>query len=59
MMATTSTPTLQAFLTQLGRLLQVFIGQRAHVQIVIAVKDGQLQVVHVNQSFLPGDLPKV
>ncbi|HEV3059586.1 MAG TPA: hypothetical protein VGY48_15155 [Vicinamibacterales bacterium] len=46
-------------MTNLARLISVLLGQRAHAQIVIVVKDGQLQPVHVNQTFLPGELPKV
>jgi len=53
------TPSLQVFVVQVGRLLDMLLKQRAHAQIVIIVKDGQLQPVHVNQTFLPGELPKV
>lgn len=54
-----ATPSISVFMTQLGRLISVLLGERAHVQIIITLKDGSPQLVHVNRSYLPSDLPKV
>ena len=43
----------------LGRIFMQLLAERAHVQIVITVKDGALQPVHINRTYLPGDLPKL
>lgn len=53
------TPSVQVFMTQLLHLVAKLLGERAHCQIIITMKDGVLTPVHVNRSFLPGDLPKV
>jgi len=53
------TPSLQVFVAQLGRILQALLAGRAHAHIVIIVKDGTLSQVQINNTYLPGDLPKV
>jgi len=53
------TPSVNVFWSMLGRVLVHLLGTRAHAQIVITVKDGTLQPIHINQTYLPGDLPKV
>lgn len=53
-----ATPSVQVFWTMLGNMFVRLLGQRAHAQIIITVKDGTIQLVHVNQTFLPSDLPK-
>jgi hypothetical protein len=54
-----ATPSLQVFVVQLGQILAALLGSRAHAQITIIVKDGALQPVHINQTYLPSNLPKV
>lgn len=54
----TPTPSLAVFASQLARLLAALQAEHAHGQVVIVLKDGQIQIVHVNRSFMPGDLPK-
>jgi hypothetical protein len=54
-----ATPSLPVFVTQLGHILAALLGKRAHAQITIIVKDGAIQPVHINQTFLPSELPKV
>lgn len=47
------------FWTALGRLVAQLLDERAHVQVVLTLKDGSIQLVAVNRTFLPSDLPKV
>lgn len=54
-----ATPPLQTLLTQINRLIAALVQQHAHAQVVVTLKDGVAMSVHVNQTFLPGDLPKV
>lgn len=54
-----ATPSVQVFMTQLARIVAALLGSHAHAQIIIIVKDGALMPVHINQTYLPGDLPKV
>lgn len=42
---------------RLGRLVVKLCAQRAHCDIIITVKDGSPQMIRVNQSFLPSQLP--
>jgi hypothetical protein len=42
---------------KLARIVVKLCAQRAHCDIVITVKDGSVQMVRVNQSFLPNALP--
>lgn len=52
-------PPVQVFWQLLGRLFVQLLGERAHVQIIITLRDGAIQPVHINRTFQPGDLPKV
>lgn len=40
-------------------MLTQLLGERAHCDIVITLKDGGIQMVRVNRSYLPSELPKV
>lgn len=50
---------LTLFWQRLGRIVARLLGQRAHCNIVITMKDGVMQNVRVDESFLPGNLPEV
>ena len=52
-------PPLNFFIQKLMRLITVLSGEKAHVQIIITLKDGVPQQVHVNRSYLPDNLPQV
>jgi hypothetical protein len=43
----------------LGRIIQQFVSEKAHVQIVLTLKDGVILPVQVNRSFRPDELPKL
>lgn len=48
-----------AFWQQLGRLVLAHLANKSHVEIVITLRDGGVQIVRANQSFQPDGLPKV
>ena len=52
-------PSVNVFWTMLGRVLVQLLGERANAQIVITLKDGSIQPVHINRTYLPSELPKV
>lgn len=52
-------PGVSVFWSLLGRVLVQLLGERAHAQIIITVKDGSVQPVHINRTYLPSELPKV
>lgn len=53
------TPGLAVLLSKVGKILSALLATKAHADIVITVKDGNIQVFRVNQSFLPQQLPDV
>lgn len=53
------TPSQNVFWVMLGRIFVQLLGERAHAQIVITVKDGAIQPIHINRTYLANDLPKV
>lgn len=44
---------------RLGRIVMKQCQQKAHCDVVITLKDGSVQLVRVNESFLPTTLPDV
>jgi hypothetical protein len=44
----------RALLKTLGRLIQ----EKAHAEIIIVVRDGKVQLVRENRTFLPENLPE-
>ncbi len=52
-------PGLGVLMSKVGKILSALLATQAHADIVITVKDGKVQVLRVNQSFLPQQLPDV
>jgi len=52
-------PDIQTFVIKLGRLIARLILERAHVDIVITVQDGNIRLVRTNRTYLPDNLPDV
>lgn len=48
---------LQQFWANLGHMVAELLKQRAHVNIVIVIKDGAIQQVRRDQSYLPENIP--
>jgi len=40
------------------RVVTQLCGARAHADVIITIKDGRVQFVRVNQTFLPEQLPR-
>jgi hypothetical protein len=53
------TPGINVFWAMLGRVIAKMLGERAHADIIITIKDGSVQMVRVNRSYLPGSLPQL
>lgn len=47
------------FLRMFERIVLRLLGDRAHADIILTVKDGKVQLVRINQSYLPDALPRV
>jgi hypothetical protein len=58
-MQPTPSASVNVFWQMLGRLFIHLMGERAHVQIIITLRDGAIQPVHINRTFSPDNLPKV
>jgi hypothetical protein len=57
--ANAPTPGFPVFWTMFGRIVAQMLGERAFAEIVVTLKDGNIQFVRVNRTYLPGNLPKV
>jgi hypothetical protein len=53
------TPALPVWLTFFGRFITQLLGERAHCDVVLQLKDGKIALMRVNRSYLPADLPRV
>lgn len=53
------TPGLPVFITLFSRLIAKLLAERAHCDVVLQLKEGKVQLVRVNRSYLPADLPQV
>lgn len=53
------TPGLPVFISLFSRLVAKLLAERAHCDVVLQLKDGKVQLVRVNRSYLPGELPQV
>ena len=51
--------TFTPFATKLVRLVRQLMAEHAHVNVVVTIKDGSIQVVRVDRSYLPDKLPEV
>jgi hypothetical protein len=47
-----------SFWTGLGRLFARLLAERAHVDLIIHVREGKVQSVRVDRRYLPTDLPQ-
>ena len=52
-------PGFPVFMTILGRILAKMLGGRNHGEIIISFKDGEVKLVRIQTSYLPGSLPQV
>lgn len=57
--ASNPTPGFPVFWTMFGRLVAHMLGEHAFAEVVLTLKDGQIQFVRVNRTFLPGNMPQV
>jgi hypothetical protein len=58
-MATTINPSaLPPFATKLLKLLGRLIASKAHAQVIITIRDGNVQFIGVNNTYLPDNLPE-
>jgi hypothetical protein len=39
-------------------MLAALLGDKAHADLIITVRGGKVEMVRVNRSFLPTDLPR-
>lgn len=51
--------TFAQFSTQLVRMVRQLMAEHAHADVVVTIKDGAIQVIRVNRSYLPDKLPQV
>jgi len=49
---------IEKFVQGLLKLLGQRLREKAHTQIVIVVRDGKIQLVHENRTYLPDNLPE-
>lgn len=47
-----------SFWTSLGRLFAKLLAERAHVDLILHIRDGQVQSVRTDRRYLPTDLPQ-
>jgi hypothetical protein len=47
------------FWSLLGKLVVRLMKERMHGEVVLVFHEGNLSIVRVNRSFLPGNLPEV
>jgi hypothetical protein len=52
-------PTVTGFWQTLGRMFAALLASRAHADLVVTVRDGKVQLVRIDQRYLPTDLPRV
>ena len=52
-------PSSGVFWSMLGAIVASMLKNKAHADIIITIKGGEVQIVRVNQSFLPEALPRV
>lgn len=53
------TPGFPVFWTMFGRMIVHLLGERAFAEVVLTLKDGHIQFVRINRTYLPGNLPQV
>ena len=53
------TPGFAVFLSKINRMVAKLVAERAHCDLVIQFRDGKIELVRVNQSLLPNQLPDV
>ena len=49
---------LPPFATKLLKLLGRLIASKAHAQVVITIRDGKVQFIGVNQTYVPDSIPE-
>ncbi len=46
------------FWQNLGRIIAALLAEKAHAELTITVRDGQVSLVNVSRNYLPTNLPK-
>ncbi len=46
------------FWQNLGRIVAALLAEKAHAELTITVRDGQVSLVNVSRNYLPTALPK-
>lgn len=41
------------------KLVQALLKERAHAEVILTIRDGKIQLVRINRSYQPGNLPDV
>jgi hypothetical protein len=49
---------LPPFATKLLKLIGRLIANKAHAQVVITIREGKVQLISVNHTYLPDNLPE-
>jgi hypothetical protein len=49
---------LPPFATKLLKLIGRLIAGKAHAQVIITIRDGKVQFIGVNHTYLPDNLPE-
>ena len=52
-------PPVTIFWAALSRLFARLLGENAHADLVVTVRDGKVVLVRVDRRYLPQDIPQV
>lgn len=52
-------PGFDVFVALLGRIMAKLVRDRAHCDVVVQIRNGKVELVRLNSSFLPSQLPHV
>lgn len=57
--ANTPAPGFDVFWRILGRIAFKLVSDRSHCDLVVQIRNGKVELVRLNSSYLPGGLPLV
>jgi hypothetical protein len=49
---------LPPFATKLLKLVGRLVASKAHAQVIVTIRDGKVQLISVNQTYVPDNLPE-
>ena len=55
----TPQPSFPVFVGIFARFVAQLLAERAHATVQLTLKDGHIQLVRVDRSYLPGQLPRL